>query len=152
MAKEHPEKAGSQEKAGSHSEALGEYGLALKLVDEASAKDIRDRAGTLLATRPELLELPEEARKYSMRVEVLAGEKKYDEALKEYQAVLDSAPFYPQAYYNMAVLSANVGKFSQANGCMNYYLKLYPGAQNAREARDLIYKWEFMLERGQNKK
>lgn len=152
VAKAHLEKAGSLETAGSYREALGEYTLALKIVDEAGAKDIRGRAGALLATRPELVELPEEARKYSMRVEVLVGEKKFDEALKEYQAVLDRAPFYPQAYYNMAVLSANVGKFSQAVGFMNSYLELYPGAQNVREAKDLIYKWEFMVERGADKK
>jgi len=35
---------------------------------------------------------------------------------------------------------------------MNAYLELSPAAPNAREAKDLIYKWEFMIERGADKK
>ena len=35
---------------------------------------------------------------------------------------------------------------------MAAYLELSPSAANAREAKDLIYKWEFMIERGGDKK
>jgi len=32
---------------------------------------------------------------------------------------------------------------------MNIYLELYPDAPDIRAAKDQIYKWEFMMEKGE---
>ena len=148
----HLEKAQSLEAVSNPREALGEYALALRIADEAGSKEIMSRAATLLKAHPELAELPEEARKYSLRGEVLVKEKDLEGALGEYTLALRATPFCPTLRYSAALLAADLGKFGQAITHMNAYLELSPGVPNAREARDLIYKWEFMIERGADKK
>ena len=102
-------------------------------------------------SHPEVGELTEDARKYVMRAEVLVDEKKPGDAIEQYAQAAKLAPFYPQDYYNMAVLSANLGKFKEAVSLMHAFIDLAPDAKNAREAADLTYKWEFMLERASGK-
>jgi tetratricopeptide (TPR) repeat protein len=148
----HLEKAKSLEAGGDPRGALGEYTLALQIADQAGSKEIMSRAAALLTAHPELAALPEEARKYSLRGEVLVKEKDLVGALGEYISSLRAAPFCPTLRYDAALLAAELGKFSQAIMHMNAYLELSPAAPNAREAKDLIYKWEFMIERGADKK
>ena len=148
----HLEKANSLEAGGDPRGALGEYTLALQIADQAGSKAIMSRAAALLTAHPELAALPEEARKYSLRGEVLVKEKDLEGALGEYTSALRAAPFCPSLRYDAALLAAELGKFSQAIMHMNAYLELSPAAPNAREAKDLIYKWEFMIERGADKK
>ena len=148
----HLEKANSLEAGGDPRGALGEYTLALQIADQAGSKAIMSRAAALLTAHPELAALPEDARKYSLRGEVLVKEKNLEGALGEYTSALRAAPFCPSLRYDAALLAAELGKFSQAIMHMNAYLELSPAAPNAREAKDLIYKWEFMIERGADKK
>ena len=148
----HLEKANSLEAGGDPRGALGEYTLALQIADQAGSKAIMSRAAALLTAHPELAAPPEEARKYSLRGEVLVKEKDLEGALGEYTSALRAAPFCPTLRYNAALLATELGKFSQAIMHMNAYLELFPAAPNAREAKDLIYKWEFMIERGADKK
>ena len=146
------EKAKSLEAGGDPRGAFGEFTLALQIADEAGSKEIMSRAAALLKAHPELAELPEEARKYSLRGEVLVKEKNLEGALGEYTPALRVAPFCPTLRYSAALLAADLGKFSQAITHMNAFLELSPGVPTAREAKDLIYKWEFMIERGADKK
>lgn len=148
----HLEKAKSLEAVNNPREALGEYTLALQIADEAGSKEIMSRAAALVKAHPELAELPEEARKYSLRGEVLIKEKNLEGALGEYTPALRAAPFCPALRYSAALLAADLGKFSQAITHMNAFLELSPGVPSARDAKDLIYKWEFMIERGEDKK
>jgi len=148
----HLEKTNSLEAGGDPRGALGEYTLALQIADQAGSKAIMSWAAALLTAHPELAALPEEARKYSLRGEVLVKEKDLEGALGEYTSALRAAPFCPTLRYDAALLAAGLGKFSQAIMHMNAYLELSPAAPNAREAKDLIYKWEFMIERGADKK
>jgi len=148
----HLDKAKSLETGPGARDALGEYALALKIADDAAAKDILGRVAALLKAHPEFAELPEEARKYSLRGEVLLKEKNFDAALAEYASALRIAPFCPLLHYNAGLIAADTGRYSQAVAHMNTYLQLQPAAQNAREAKDLVYKWEFMIERGSDKK
>lgn len=148
----HLEKARSLEAAADPRGACGEYALALQISDQAGSKEIMSRVAALGTAHPELGELSEEARKYSLRGEVLVKEKDLEAALGEYSSALRVAPFCPSLRYDVARLAAEVGKFRQAIAQMTAYLELSPGAANAREAKDLIYKWEFMIERGGDKK
>jgi tetratricopeptide (TPR) repeat protein len=148
----HFEKAKSLEGGPNYREAVAEYALALKTADEGAAKAIRTHVAALIKAHPDVGELPEDARKYVMRGEVLVDEKHPGDAIQQYAAAARLAPFYPQDYYNMAVLSANLGKFKEAVSLMHAFLDLSPDAKNAREATDLTYKWEFMLEQASGKK
>jgi tetratricopeptide (TPR) repeat protein len=148
----HLEKAKSLEAGTDPRGACGEYALALQIADQAGSKEIMSRAAALVAADPELGALPEEARKYSLRGEVLVKEKDLEGALGEYGLALRAAPFCPALRHDIALLAAELGKFGQAITHMTAYLELSPAAANAREAKDLIYKWEFMIERGGDKK
>ena len=147
----HLEKAKALEGGPDYRQAVAEYALALRTVDDAGAKTIRTRVAAIIKAHPEVGELTEDARKYVMRAEVLVDEKKPGDAIEQYAQAAKLAPFYPQDYYNMAVLSANLGKFKEAVSLMHAFIDLAPDAKNAREAADLTYKWEFMLERASGK-
>ncbi len=148
----HMEKARSLEAGADPRGACAEYALALQIAGQAESKVIMSRAAALVAAHPELAEPSEEARKYSLRGEVLVKEKDLEGALGEYSSALRAAPFCPALRYDVARLTAELGKFSMAIAHMAAYLELAPAAANAREAKDLIYKWEFMIERGGDKK
>lgn len=148
----HMEKARSLEAGADLRGACVEYALALQIADQAGSKEIMSRAAALVLAHPELGALSEEARKYSLRGEVLVKEKDLEGALGEYGLALRAAPFCPALRYDVARLTAELGKFGQAITHMAAYLELSPAAANAREAKDLIYKWEFMIERGGDKK
>jgi tetratricopeptide (TPR) repeat protein len=150
-AQAHLEKAKALEAGPSYREAVAEYALALKTADNAGAREIRTRVAAIVKTHPEVGELPEDSRKYVLRAEVLVDEKKPGEALEQFASARALAPFFAQTYYNMAVLSASTGRFKEAVGLMRAYLDLAPDAKNAREATDLIYKWEFQIERASGK-
>lgn len=148
----HLEKAKSLEAGADPRGARGEYALALQIADQVGSKEIMSRAAALVTAHPELGAITEEARKYSLRGEVLVKEKDLEGALGEYNLALRAAPFCPALRYDVALLTGELGKFGQAITHMAAYLELSPAAANAREAKDLIYKWEFMIERGGDKK
>ena len=143
----HLDQAQKLEEAGKFRDALQECAWAVRITDADGARKIRSRAATLLQAHPELLDLPEDARKHYVRGGLLAGEKKAKDALQEYEAAMDLAPCTPAAYASAARAAAELKQFDSAVRHMNAYLELHPGAPDAREARDLIYQWQFQLER-----
>lgn len=148
----HLEKAASLETGADFAGAGGQYALALQIADPDAAKEIMARAAALVAAHPELGAISEVARKHALRAEVLAKEKDLEGAFVEYGLALRAAPFCPALRYDVASLAAELGRFSQAISHMAAYLQLAPAAEKAREAQDSIYKWEFMIERGEGKK
>lgn len=54
---------------------------------------------------------------------------------------------YPEAYFNLALLSAQMQRFKPAIAYMKQYLLLAPDAKDARAGQDKIYEWELMLNR-----
>ncbi|HQM73974.1 MAG TPA: tetratricopeptide repeat protein [Candidatus Saccharicenans sp.] len=128
-------------------EALSEYAAAFRISNQAERQELFSTVSTLFKSHPELTELPEEARKHSLRAEVLIKEKDLSGAVKEFDQALGLAPFCPVLYYNQAILLANLKQYNQAVERMKVFLLLAPEDQKAREAKDLIYQWEFMLER-----
>ncbi|HKI76997.1 MAG TPA: tetratricopeptide repeat protein [Ignavibacteriaceae bacterium] len=97
----------------------------------------------------ELTEKPsitEEQRKFLVQANVRNDEKKYTEALALYEKALKINPFtYPSAYYNMALISAQLKKYKYAIFNMRKYLMLVPEAEDARKGQDKIYEWELNL-------
>ena len=53
---------------------------------------------------------------------------------------------YPGAYFNLALLSAQMKRFNPAISYMKQYLSLVHHAPDARSAQDKIYEWEFMMQ------
>jgi tetratricopeptide (TPR) repeat protein len=141
------DKARASESAGRFLEALAEYAEAVKIVDEATAGSIRQRVASLLKSNPYLAELPEEARKYALRGDILIKEGGFADALAEYRTALGIAPFNAQLHFNTALIHGQLKDYRGAIKSMTIYLQLNPDAPNARAAKDEIYKWEFSLEK-----
>lgn len=85
----------------------------------------------------------EEQRKYIVQANAFNEEKQYFKAIELYiKATGIDQTSYPAAYYNLALLSANLKRFQDAIYYMKKYLMLVPEAEDARKAQDKIYEWE----------
>jgi len=90
----------------------------------------------------------EEQRKYIVQANALSQKKDYGGAIELYLKAVDLDPVsYPGAYFNMALLSAQLQRYSQAITYMKQYLMLEPDAKDARSAQDKIYEWEMLIKR-----
>jgi len=88
----------------------------------------------------------EEQRKYIVQANAQSKRKEYGTALALYRKAVALDPVsYPEAYFNMALLSAQMHRFKPAIYYMKKYLMLEPDAKDARNAQDKIYEWEFMV-------
>jgi tetratricopeptide (TPR) repeat protein len=141
------EKARAAESAGRTAEALDGYAAAIAISDEATAGLIRQRVAILLKSDPAAAELPEEARKFALRGDVLIKEASFAAALTEYRSALKLAPLNPQLHFNTALIHGQLKDYRAAIRSMNVFLQLSPDAAKGRAAKDEIYKWEFMLEK-----
>ncbi|MEW6672148.1 MAG: hypothetical protein AB1427_10605 [Thermodesulfobacteriota bacterium] len=96
-----------------------------------------------LAVKPPV---SEELRKYIVQANAARQNREYGAALHQYfEAVELDALSYPEAYFNMALLSAQGKRYEPAIRYMKQYLMLVPDAKDARSAQDKIYEWEFMM-------
>lgn len=141
-------RARSFEAKGQYREALKEYAELIRVVDEKGAREIRSHIGEMIKGRPYLVELSEEARRHALRAEVMTKEGKFEDAVREYREAIKIAPFFPGFYKAMALNYAELKEYRQAIRNLKIYLDLSPDAPDQRVAKDEIYKWEFMMERG----
>jgi tetratricopeptide (TPR) repeat protein len=96
-----------------------------------------------LKTKPSV---SEEQRKFIVQANMFGERKDYGRAIELYDKVIEINPTsYPEAYYNMALLKAQINRFIDAIYYMNKYLLLVPDSKEARSAQDKIYEWEAFL-------
>ena len=132
---------------GRHKEALQELGELMKVADTGELESICREIAGIMAMDPGLSAIPEEARKYTLRGDVMTEEGKFDEAVKEYLRAVEAAPYIAKLHFNTAMIYGELKKYPQAIRYMKTYLMLAPEAPNARAVKDQIYKWEFMMEK-----
>jgi len=137
------------EAKGQYKEAIKEYANLIKIADEKEAKGIRAHIAELMIRYPHLFALPEEVRKFVIRAETYIEEGKFEKAIEEYQKALELSPFYPNLYKALALSYGQIKDYKKAIKNMNIYLELYPDDPDIRAAKDQIYKWEFMMEKGE---
>lgn len=107
----------------------------------SSAKDFEAVAAHYrsLSVKPTL---PEEARKYMVQAEAAVKRQSFSEAADRYRDALKIAPWWPEGYFNRALLFGETGRYKEAIGNMKKYLVLVPAAADAQAAQDKIYEWE----------
>ncbi|BAU23147.1 hypothetical protein THC_0756 [Caldimicrobium thiodismutans] len=132
-----------------YKDAIKEYNEYLKFADDKEAKVVRAHIAELIMRYPQYFTLTEEARKAVIRAETYTSEGKFEEAIKEYKKALTESPFFPALYKALALNFAQLKQYRQAIKYMNIYLDLYPDAPDVRAAKDEIYRWEFLMERGE---
>jgi len=108
---------------------------------------IQETTFSMLRRNPLLSEVPEDARKYALRSEVLVKEGNFEQAATELKKAIQIAPYAARLYYNSALINAELKKYPEAIRHMKIYLKAAPDAPDARAAKDEIIKWEFMMEK-----
>jgi len=137
------------EAKGQYKEAIKEYANLLKIADEKEAKKIRAHIAELMIRYPHLFALSEEARKTVIKAEAYTSEGNFEKAIEEYKKVLEISPFFPGLYKALAYNYGQIKDHKKAIKNLNIYLELVPDAPDFREAKDQIYKWEFMMEKGE---
>lgn len=148
IVKEHRNQARSLESKGQYKEALSELTEALKIADDTETQEIQETIFSMLRRNPKLAELPEDARKFALRSEMLVKEGNFEQAATELKKAIQIAPYAARLYYNSALINAELKKYPEAIRHMKIYLKAAPDAPDARAARDEIIKWELMMEKG----
>jgi tetratricopeptide (TPR) repeat protein len=89
----------------------------------------------------------EEQRKYIVQANALNQQKLYCKAIERYnKAIENDQTAYPAAYFNIALLNAQLNDFETAIYNMKKYLLLEPEAPDARSAQDKIYEWEIKMQ------
>jgi tetratricopeptide (TPR) repeat protein len=90
--------------------------------------------------------MPEDQRKCIVKANLYNQQKEYEKAIEQYEKAIGiDQTAYPAAYYNLALLFAQVHSFNTAIYYIKQYLLLEPEAQDARAAQDKIYEWEMMM-------
>lgn len=90
-------------------------------------------------------QVSEAQRKFIVQANAFTQKKDYAAAIARYNKAIELDPVsYPEAYFNLALLSAQENRFKSAIGYMEKYLLLAPDAKDARAAQDKIYEWEAM--------
>jgi tetratricopeptide (TPR) repeat protein len=112
--------------------------------DERATFEARAARYRALTVKPAV---SEEERKYIVQAEFLTRHKDYAGAMTHYQEAIKLDPVsYPAAYFNLALLNAQVMHYGAAIRYMNQYLLLVPpDTKDARSAQDKIYGWEAMM-------
>ena len=90
-------------------------------------------------------QISEEQRRFIVQANALNQRKDYPGAVKLYLKVLEVDPVaYPGAYFNLALLSAQMERYKPAISYMKQYLMLEPDTKDTRSAQDKIYEWEIL--------
>ena len=91
--------------------------------------------------------MSEEQRKNIVLVDMMTRRKDYTQAINLYIKVINLDPVsYPEAYFNLALLSEQMKRYNMAVYYIKLYLMLVPEGQDSRKARDKIYEWEAMMQ------
>lgn len=130
-------------------EALKEYQEFLRLADEREGSQIRTHLAQLMLKQPHLFALPEEGRRAVIRAETYTAEGDFERTIEEYKKALRVQPFFPALYKALALNYAQLKLYKKAIRYMEIYLELYPDAPDSRAARDEIYRWELLMEKGE---
>jgi len=112
-----------------------------RATDPAFQEVVRQYAG-----RPKP-QLPEEVRRFKIQAEAAIKQKDFDEAIRSYAEALKLAPWWPEGYYNSAIIIGELGRHSEAISSMRRFIDLEPGTPAARNGQDRIYQWEYLAKK-----
>ncbi len=86
--------------------------------------------------------LPEEARRFRVQAEFAVEQRRLADAAKLYGDTLKVAPWWPEGYFNRALVLSDLKRYPEAVREMKRFLALEPNHAQARAAQDQIYRWE----------
>lgn len=69
-------------------------------------------------------------------------EKDFDGAVEHYESGLEIQPMWPEGWFNLALIYAELKNYADATDRMKHYLELVPDAPDANDARTQMIIWE----------
>lgn len=98
-----------------------------------------------LAVKPSV---SEQQRERIVQANLFNQQMQYTKAIEFYLKAIEVDPVtYPSAYYNLALLSAQISKYTAAVYYMKKYMMLVPEATDTRSCQDKIYEWKIMMQK-----
>jgi|GEM_PF-2479225 len=133
-----------------------DYDLMCRLADDLyfiKRQTIKESVGTELTRFASVVEknkgqaakqpVSEEQRKFIVQANAATQTKEYLQAISFFkQALQINETGFPDAYFNMALIYAQLRQFDQAILSMKKYMLILPDSPDARNAQDKIYEWE----------
>lgn len=117
--------------------------LVTQLVANPSDTALRERLIKFAQQIKPAPAVPEEARAHFVEGTAIAKSARSPAqqtlAVQSFQEALKIAPWWGDAYYNLAVAQELAGQFDTAQTSFKLYILTNPGAKDAREAQDRIY-------------
>jgi tetratricopeptide (TPR) repeat protein len=141
------EAAGRWSEAFEASERAFSHMMGYTKEDQAAQQKIVEsflRVYPKLAVKPAL---PESARRFEVQAQSYVDNKEFTKAIEAYGFEEALVFWYPDAHFNRALVLGEQKQYSPAIYEMNTYLKLFPGAPDARADQDKIYEWESKIGR-----
>jgi len=112
---------------------------------------LRKHAIAIVQKRDRPPAIPEEARRYFFRGQAATKNAEsvsdFHDAVMEYKRALLKAPWWADAYYNLALVQERTRQFDDAIKSFQFYLLAAPDADDARTVRDKIYELEYQQEK-----
>jgi tetratricopeptide (TPR) repeat protein len=97
--------------------------------------------------------LTEDAKRHMARgqgaIKAAKAPEDWAEAVKEYEKVVYFAPWYADAYYNLGITRDKAGQYDDAIWALKMYLMAKPHAEDAEQAKSLIFEIEYRKEKAQ---
>jgi len=110
------------------------YGNEEYVAFSAAAKAWRENPG-----KPPL---SPEAERQRILAENAFQEKNLGSAIEHYESALEIQPMWPEGWFNLALMYAELKNYADATDRMKHYLELVPDAPDARDARTQMIIWE----------
>ena len=121
------------------------YFIKRKIISESVGSELDRFASVVEKNKGQAAKQPvsEEQRKFIVQANAATQTKEYMQAISYFkQALQINETSFPDAYFNMALIFANIRQFDQAILSMKKYLLIFPDSPDARSAQDKIYEWE----------
>lgn len=117
--------------------------LTAKLQQSPSDAALREEIIRLARTMKPVPAIPEEARQKFVEGATITKSANNASgqalAVQRFQDVLKIAPWWGDAYYNLAIAQELAGQFDAAQGSLKFYILTDPGKKETRDAQDRIY-------------
>lgn len=146
------------EESGQLQVALKHYTSFLQHVAEGSEDDwdLRRRVIRIAQRLNPPLAIPEEANRHAAYARTAAKEAKtpadFEKAIDEYQKALRIAPWWGDAYLNLALVQEQSGKYADAVRSLELFLLAAPNDPEARTVQNKMYELEYKAKKDKTKR
>lgn len=112
---------------------------------------LRDKIFAIYKKLPLKPEPPDQARRYSAEAQQYLEQREWKLAEGKYMQALEQAPWWPEAHYNLALVTVvNWGPSPLAVQEMELYLELEPNGTHVRNARKKSKRWKGLIQQAVN--